>query len=210
VPKTEPTTQARADDRVRRAKGHAQRDRIVTAAVELLAAKGFRGTTIAQLAEQVGTTHTNLIYYFGSKERLLLEVVAERERQEGAGYYAALESDSWSTPAFVGVAQLIAENALFTRLYVVLAAENLDPGDPLHEFFVERYKRARAFVESALRADQDQGRIRSSVDVEQMSREIVATLMGLEIQWLMDSDGIDFLATAGAYAEGLRERMRPE
>jgi AcrR family transcriptional regulator len=205
----EPVSEARGDQRARRAKGHAQRERIVAAAVELLATKGFRGTTIAQLAEQVGTTHSNLIYYFGTKERLLREVVAERERQEGPGLSAALGSDHPSFSALSTVANLIVQNMAFTRLYVVLGAENFDADDPLHEFFVDRYRRARGVVETALAADRDRGSIRSDIDTAQLGREVVATLMGLEIQWLMDPDAIDLLATVEAYVRGLQERLAP-
>jgi AcrR family transcriptional regulator len=179
----------------------------VAAAVDLLAAKGFRGTTIAELAEQVGMTHPNLIYYFGSKERLLREVVAERERQEGAGFYATLDSDASFFAGLNGVAHLIADNAVFTRLFVVLGSENLDEGDPLHDFFVDRYKRARSFTEAGLRADQKHGRIRADVDIAQIGREVVSTLMGLEIQWLADPASIDFVSAVDAYGRGLQERL---
>jgi AcrR family transcriptional regulator len=205
----DPVSEARGDQRARRAKGHAQRERIVAAAVELLAVKGFRGTTIVQLAEQVGTTHSNLIYYFGSKERLLHEVVAERERQEGPDFFAALESDHPSFTALNAIAHLIVENMAFTRLYVVLGAENFDAGDPLHTFFVDRYERARGFVAIALDKDRAQGSIRSDIDTAQLGREVVATLMGLEIQWLMDPDAIDLLTTVEAYVRGLQDRLAP-
>jgi AcrR family transcriptional regulator len=205
----EPVSEARGDQRARRAKGHAQRERMVAAAVELLAVKGFRGTTIAELADQVGTTHSNLIYYFGSKERLLREVVAERERQEGPGFTAALDSDHPSFTALTAIAHLIVKNMAFTRLYVVLGAENFDVGDPLHDFFVDRYRRARGFVELALAKDMESGSIRSDIDTAQLGREVVATLMGLEIQWLMDPEAIDLLATVEAYVQELQERLAP-
>ena len=202
---SEATTPARGDRRARRAKGHAQRERIVAAAVELLAVRGFRGTTIAELAEQVGTTHTNLIYYFGSKERLLHEVVAERERQEDAEHRAALDSASFT--GLNEIARLIVTNVRFTRLYVVLAAENLDEGDPLHDFFVRRYQRSREFVEIAIEKERGRGTILRDVDPAQMGREVLATLMGLEIQWLMDPDRVDLVASVDAYVHALQQRM---
>jgi AcrR family transcriptional regulator len=181
----------------------------VAAAVDLLAAKGFRGSTIAELAEQVGMTHPNWIYYFGTKERLLREVVEERERREDASFYATLDSDVGYFTALNGVAHLIVDNAVFTRLFVVLGSENLDDGDPLHDFFVDRYKRARQYTEAGLRSDQKKGRIRPDVDIDQIGREVVSTLMGLEIQWLMDPESIDFLGTVAAYGRGLHERLAP-
>ena len=69
---------AGADDRTRQARGDLRRQQILDAAVELFATKGYRGAGVAALAERVGMTATGLLYYFGSKERLLQEVVAER------------------------------------------------------------------------------------------------------------------------------------
>lgn len=131
--------------------------------------------------------------------------MAERERQEDADHLAALESTSFT--GLNEVAQLIVTNARFTRLYVVLAAENLDEGDPLHEFFVRRYQRSREFVEIAIGKERQRGTIQRNIDVEQMGREVLATLMGLEIQWLMDPDRVDLLASVEAYVQGLQERM---
>src|SRR5689334_24653042 len=76
------TPSAKADARRRQTRGDARRQQILDAAVELFAEKGYRSTGIAQLADTVGMTHPGLLYYFGSKERLLLEVVAERNRVE--------------------------------------------------------------------------------------------------------------------------------
>ena len=200
---------AGADRRARQSRGHARRDLILAEAVEILAARGFRGTSIAELAKRVGMTHPGLLYYFGSKERLLHEVVSERERMEGAAYYGTHPDSEASLANITEIAQLIADSPTFTRLYVVLAAENLDPGEPLHDFFTDRYARARDLVAAAVRADMARGEVRKGTDPAQIAREVVATLMGREIQWLMDPDEIDYVATIEAFTEGLRARLAP-
>ena len=57
--------------------------------------------------------------------------------------------------------------------------------------------------------DQLGGSIRRDIDTTQLGREVLATLMGLEIQWLMDPEAIDLLATVNAYVQGLQERLAP-
>ena len=58
------------------------RQRLLDAAIERLAAEGLGELSLRQLAEALGTSHRMLIYHFGSKEGLLVEVVkAVEERQ---------------------------------------------------------------------------------------------------------------------------------
>jgi AcrR family transcriptional regulator len=193
---------AAADERIRQPRGEARREAILSQAVALFAARGFRGTTITELADRVGMTHPGLLYYFGTKQRLLLDVVRERQRHEAN----ALLSSVGDGPDELGrglraIGRFVADDAVRTRLYVVLGAENLDPGDPLHDFFVDRYATVRNLVASVVR------RSGAIVDADQLAREIVATLMGLEIQWLMDPSAFDYLAAVDAYADSLARRL---
>ncbi len=208
APPPAPPPAAKADARRRQARGEARRQQILETAVELFAAKGYRSTGLATLADTVGMTHPGLLYYFGTKERLLLEVVAERERVE-AELRASLDPATLSLDALVEIARQNVENAMLTRLFVVLAAESLDPTDPLHDFFVQRYDRARRDVAQLLRHTKTIGQIRADVDLEQISHEILAMLMGLELQWLMDPARFDLVATMTAYVDSLRTRLAP-
>jgi AcrR family transcriptional regulator len=165
--------------------------------VELFAAKGYRGTGVAALAERVGMTATGMLYYFGSKERLLQEVVAERDRREVLGL------DSLTLSSLRELGRHNAETAILTRLYVVLGAESIDPDDPLHDFFVERYETARALTRSVLEHERDEGHLRSDIDVEQIAREVMAVLMGLEMQWLFDPARVDLAEAMERYFDRL-------
>ncbi|MFI6377152.1 TetR/AcrR family transcriptional regulator [Streptomyces sp. NPDC050546] len=57
-----------------------QRERILEAALEVLAARGFKGTSIDAVAERAGLTRQGVLHYFPSKKRLLLEVLNFREQ----------------------------------------------------------------------------------------------------------------------------------
>lgn len=199
---------AKADARRRQSRGDARRQQILDTAVELFAAKGYRSTGLAALADTVGMTHPGLLYYFGTKERLLLEVVAERERVE-AELREDLDPATLSLDTLTEIARQNVENAMLTRLYVVLAAESLDASDPLHEFFVTRYDGARRRIDRLLRHAMAAGELRDDVDAEQLSHEILAMLMGLELQWLMDPDRFDLVVTMEGYVDALRSRLAP-
>ncbi len=193
-----PQPPAGADDRVRQVRGRRRRQQILDAAVELFSAKGYRGTGLAALADRVGMTPTGLLYYFGTKERLLLEVMAERDR-----------ADRFELPAPLSLARLRnmgqhnVETAILTRLYAVLTAESLDADDPLHDFFVHRYETARQLVREILAAEVARGALRLDVDADQIATEVIATVMGLEIQWLTDPARVDLATAMAAYIDRL-------
>lgn len=196
---------ADGDDRNRQQRGERRRQQILDAAVELFASNGYRGTGLAALAQRVGMTDTGLLYYFGTKERLLREVVSERDRADRLDPPAALTLDGLRDLGRHNV-----ETATLTRLYVVLGAESVDAADPLHDFFVQRYETGRAFVRTILRAEIDAGTVSADVDVDEVALEVIAVLMGLEIQWLTDPARVDLQAATAAYVDRLILSLSPE
>jgi AcrR family transcriptional regulator len=199
---------AGADRRTRQPRGSLRRRQILDAAVELFAAKGYRGMGLAALGDRVGMTATGLLYYFGSKERLLHEVVAERDRAD------ALDGGELAAPGLTlsslrNLGRHNVETATLTRLYVVLGAESIDAEEPLHDFFVERYEAARAFVRALLESEQRQGTIRADVDIDERAQEVIAMAMGLEVQWLADPQRVDLARAFEAYVDRLVEELAP-
>jgi len=205
---TTPARAAGADQRHRQPRGNLRRQQILDAAVELFAAKGYRGTGVAALGDRVGMTATGMLYYFGSKERLLHEVVAERDRAD------ALDQNEPSAPGLTlsslrNLGRHNVETATLTRLYVVLGAESIDADEPLHDFFVDRYEAARGLVRSILESERRQGTIRPDVDVEERAREVIAMVMGLEVQWLADPQRVDLATAFATYVDRLIEELAP-
>ncbi|MCB1037273.1 MAG: TetR/AcrR family transcriptional regulator [Acidobacteria bacterium] len=70
-------------------------DRIREAAVGLLAARGYGGTSMADIAEQVGISKAGLYNYYRSKEELLVELLERSlEAWKEASFSALGGSDS--------------------------------------------------------------------------------------------------------------------
>lgn len=61
---------------------------MLTAAAELIAERGLARTRIADVAERVGASPALVVYYFDTKENLLIAALRESE----TGFYAAAES----------------------------------------------------------------------------------------------------------------------
>ncbi|MBI5585354.1 MAG: TetR/AcrR family transcriptional regulator [Deltaproteobacteria bacterium] len=57
------------------------KDKLIKTAIDLFAAKGFKGTSIRDIAQAMGMSISNIYHYFGSKEGLLLAVLEESSRK---------------------------------------------------------------------------------------------------------------------------------
>lgn len=68
------------------------RKRLLDATIDHVAANGVGDLSLRQLASAIGTSHRMLIYHFGSKEGLLVEVVRTVEERQRAAF-ADLELD---------------------------------------------------------------------------------------------------------------------
>lgn len=55
----------------------ASRDRILRAAAQLFRKQGYRGTTVRDIAEEVGILSGSLFHHFATKEEMLLEIMRE-------------------------------------------------------------------------------------------------------------------------------------
>src|SRR3712207_9255100 len=75
----------------------ARRDQMLVAAATLIAERGFDDTRIADVAERVGASPALVVYYFGTKDKLLTEALRYSEET----FYAAAEEMLASNPGVV-------------------------------------------------------------------------------------------------------------
>ncbi|MVO98934.1 TetR/AcrR family transcriptional regulator [Paenibacillus lutrae] len=67
--------------------------RIKTAALDLFAAQGYEGTSMAQIAEEVGIKTPSIYAHFKGKEELFLSVLQDASKEELAFATAHLDAD---------------------------------------------------------------------------------------------------------------------
>jgi AcrR family transcriptional regulator len=78
--------------------GTGARERLLAAAMEHVAQHGVGNLSLRRLAAELGTSHRMLIYHFGSREGLLIEVIRAVEAQQRAAL-AELLLDEEAPPA---------------------------------------------------------------------------------------------------------------
>ncbi|MFC7304861.1 TetR family transcriptional regulator C-terminal domain-containing protein [Streptomyces monticola] len=79
------------------------------------------------------------------------------------------------------------------RMFNVLVGESGNPGHPAHSYFKVRYERALATTAEILQRAVRSGELKAGTDCEASAGELLAVMDGLQIQWILDPDGIDMV-----------------
>jgi AcrR family transcriptional regulator len=175
------------------AKGRERREEILAAADAAFAKHGFRGASLATIAQEVGLSQPGLLHHFPSKEHLLLEVLRYRE-ERGLEYVARkLEDADGYADALLELCAANARTPGLVRLFSVLAAESVDDDHPAHEFFRARYRLLRERAMARFAEEQREGRLAADVDPATLAIQVLALFDGLQLQWLLEPEAVDMV-----------------
>ncbi|MBW8764346.1 MAG: TetR/AcrR family transcriptional regulator [Microbacterium sp.] len=178
----------------------AKREQILKAAVEIFGNKGFANGTLADVAEQVGITHAGVLHHFGSKQKLLLEVLDYRDQAD----VQDLESKRipYGPELFVHLVKTAFVNEKrpgIVQAYTVLSAESVTDDHPGRAYFEHRYTVLRKDVSDAFADLCAQEGVTEPATVAAASAAILAVMDGLQLQWLLHPDVVE-LAHASEFA----------
>lgn len=166
-----------------------KRAEILKAAVDIFGSKGSTNGTLADVAEQVGLTHAGVLHHFGSKQRLLLEVLAYRDQADVADLH---ESHIPSGPELflhlVRTAFINERRPGIVQAYTVLSSESVTDGHAGRPFFEERYTTLRREVGDAFALLCAAEGVTDTSTVAMASASILAVMDGLQLQWLLHPD----------------------
>jgi AcrR family transcriptional regulator len=79
--------------------GPGPRERLLAGAIEHVSQHGVGEISLRGLAAALGTSHRMLLYHFGSREALLIEVIRTVEEQQRAALAQILEQEADAPPA---------------------------------------------------------------------------------------------------------------
>ena len=186
--------------------------RIVDAMRHCVAERGIAGATFEHVSREAGVSRGLLHYYFGTKERLLIQV---------------LRSDAETRIAMLDEPLAAAETVDDVVAVLVAGAEEVLREDPgfyviLYELFTagrqnreiqaelaELYERSRRHLADALRQKEAEGVLSLRFDAEAVVSYMFAAADGSALQRLTDP-GRDYSATVKAGAEVARFLIAPE
>jgi AcrR family transcriptional regulator len=171
-----------------RARSEERRGEILRAAFEVIAERGYRGASLASVAERVNLTQQGLLHYFPTKDALLVAVLEERDQWDTGG--AGLSADSWRLDLLDSLVEYNAMRPGIVQTFSALLGESVTDGHPAKDFFTHRYAAVREGMARALRAEFGQ-RLPGGLTPEQAAPLLVAVLDGLQFQWLHDPESVD-------------------
>jgi AcrR family transcriptional regulator len=192
---------ADTDGRASSGRGRATRARLLTAAAELIAERGWGEVTTRGIAERAGANQALVHYHFGSVEALLREAAMARLATELEAAMAPLTErrpleetlretvaslDRFDLASQPGV--LIAEILLRTTRDPILADEM---GASLRGF--------REALQARLEAAAAQGNVRTDVPPDVMAVIVAASLDGLLLQRMVDPQVDPAAVAAGLF-----------
>lgn len=184
------------------------REKIIRAATEAFAQKGFRGAKMADIAKSADLTEPGLLHHFPSKTHLLMEVLKERDRIDSERMRATLQKNG-NHFLDAGI-ELVEHNQTvpgLVQLFNLLVAESISADHPAHGFFVERYQREREHWVPAITQAQQAGEVRSDISPETLVVLIFAMMDGLQVQWLLEPGKIQMSELFRVMVSMLREKQ---
>ncbi len=130
--------------RIRKSPEERKRE-IVAAASKLIGEKGYYGTSLKDIADEIGMSQPGLLHYIGNKERLLSLLVTDNYDQEGTpedfskSGLPGSDPEGMNFPAYLRfLVRYNAQRRSMLQLYMVLESEGFSPEHPLHDYFEER------------------------------------------------------------------------
>ena len=183
--------------------------RIVAAMRASVARRGAAGSTFDHVAREAGVSRGLLHYYFGSKERLLVEVVRHDAELRIEAFEARLRgADTLDAVIEALVTQLkefvVEDEVTHAVIHELLSAARQN--DDIRDELAELYRRLRGRVAEILREKQDAGIVTLRSDPESAASVLLAIADGFEVQTTIDADW-DSGPTVGAAVEVARHLL---
>jgi AcrR family transcriptional regulator len=164
--------------------------RIIAAMRASVATRGAAGSTFDHVAREAGVSRGLLHYYFGSKERLLVEVVRQDcddriqrmdERLAGAG-----SVDEVMQALLVGLEEFLGEPGRQATIYEMLSASRRS--EEIRAELAELYRRWRGHMAAALQEKEREGVVALQAPPEAVASMMLSLGDGFGIQVITDPD----------------------
>ena len=178
--------------------------RIVEAMRASVAARGIAGSTFEHVSREAGVSRGLLHYYFGTKERLLVEVV----RRDSEVRVARLDEPLGRAKTVDDVLDVLVSNLLdlienepgfFDLIFEVFTAGRRNP--EIQREVAELFNRSRGHVAEVLRAKEQEGVLSLRFDAEATVAFLFGIADGVALQVLTDPErDFDEVIEAGTAA----------
>ena len=164
--------------------------KIIDTAIELISEKGIKGTSLADIAKNVGISKGTLYYYYSSKNDLIFELTEIHMDHLTNRLFDIIRENrgnvTWREMAYKLFTTVI-NSGTRTRLHIYLIQEILSGNHKLRDHFTKTYNKWFDLISEAytLITDKDQ-------EILVQARIFVAAIDGFIIQHIIGTDQIPF------------------
>jgi len=179
----------------RREQAEASRQKVLRAAREVFLESGYHAATMGQIAERSGLAVQTVAYYFGTKPKLMSELITASVRRAMGGV-APVDRDSWARSEATATDGRVLVDAFVDEVHPILMSVHqlvdvarigglTDPEvQDVHEFHENwRARDYGRFVQALNRVDS----LRREVDVR-TAKDIVLTLLAPDMYRVLHVD----------------------
>ena len=162
--------------------------RVLDAATRLIASRGSRAISLAEVGRLAGYSSGIVSHHFGSKQQLLTAVIRQAQHFE----VPTTEGRGLDQVSALAVAYLrnLRDRAPSGQAFLLLWSEAAAGEAALISIFAERDAWFRALIVDLLRQGVDDGSIRADVPAEGMAVTITGMLRGIGIQLMLSSTNL--------------------
>jgi AcrR family transcriptional regulator len=169
------------------------RDRLLSAAMDIFAAKGYHGAIVDDIVAASRTSKGAFYHYFPSKQGIFLILMDELAAEVEGGVEAVIESESGALAKVEAALRVVLETAAARRdLVKILLVEAVGLGPTLERKRLEIHARFAGIIRGHLERAVADGSI-PALDTTLAAQAWIGALNEVITQWLM-ADGDDLMA----------------
>lgn len=178
------------------------KNRIYTAAIELMDRKGFENITIAGISRKAGVSVGAFYHYFKSKNDILAEIFRKADEFFSNLMIAGLKQAS--------IPEQIVEYFDHYAKFNVASGVDLTQQlfSPKIKFFVKIGRPMLTLLQDLIRKGQEKGEIRADAEPEELTTFLFIMARGVVFDWSLHDGRYDLEATMHKYIETLVSTLR--
>ena len=177
----------------RQEKAQDTKNRIYTAAIELMDRKGFENVTVADISRKADVSVGAFYHYFDSKNDILAEIFRKADEYFATQVTAGLRGKS--VPE-----QLVEYFDYYAKFNVDTGAETTQNiFNPKIKFFVKEGRPMLTILQDLIRQGQERKELRTDADPEELARFLFVMARGIVFEWSLYDGHYDLEATMNKY-----------
>lgn len=185
---------------------------ILEAAAILFGRQGYTATTLEQIGREAGYSSALVSLRFGSKEGIVEAIVARLQTRAGSEVFEpedGVAGLAGLNRIFNGYSELLRDAEHWMRALFVLMTDSLGPLSAKIDLFRAGNDRFAAAIEQAVRQGLEAGEIRTDLDPAETAFQVLASVRGTTLLWLLDPDRIDLVAAIEDLRVSVEDRLSP-